>query len=107
VSGSQRGREPTLGTAFATSRRAGEAPTPAALREAYTAGMRSFPAVVERCPDTGLFVGHVPGFAGAHTQAASLDELQENLREVIALLLEEGEPTLSSELVGVVQVQVP
>jgi predicted RNase H-like HicB family nuclease len=68
--------------------------------------MRSFPAVVERCPDTGLFVGHVPGFAGAHTQAASLDELQENLREVIALLLEEGEPTLSSELVGIVQVQV-
>jgi len=68
--------------------------------------MRSFPAVVERCPDTGLLVAHVPGFAGAHTQAASLDELQENLREVIALLLEEGEPTLSSELVGIVQVQV-
>jgi predicted RNase H-like HicB family nuclease len=57
--------------------------------------MHSFPAVVERCPDTVLFVGHVLGFAGAHTQAASLDELQENLREVIALLLEEGEPTLS------------
>jgi predicted RNase H-like HicB family nuclease len=106
VSGSQRGREPTIGTADATSRRAGEAPTPAAWRGAYTAGMRSFPAVVERCPDTGLFVGHVPGFAGAHTQAASFDELQANLREVIALLLEEGEPTLSSELVGVVQVQV-
>jgi len=68
--------------------------------------MRSFPAVVERCPDTALFVAHVPGFAGAHTQAASLDELQENLREVIALLLEAGEPTLSSELVEVVQVQV-
>lgn len=68
--------------------------------------MRSFPAVVERYPDTGLFVAHVPGFAGAHTQAASLDELQENLREVIAMLLEEGEPTSSSELVGIVQVQV-
>lgn len=51
-------------------------------------------------------MAHVPGFAGAHTQAESMDELQDNLREVIALLLEEGEPTLSSELVGVVQVQV-
>lgn len=80
--------------------------TRAAWRGAYTTRMRCLPAVVERCPDTGLFVAHVPGFAGAHTQAASLDELQENLREVIALLLEEGEPTLSYELVGIVEVQV-
>jgi predicted RNase H-like HicB family nuclease len=104
--GSNRRREPAIGTGPAKSHRSSECATPAAWRGAYTAGMRSFPAVVERCPDTGLFVGHVPGFAGAHTQAASLDELQENLREVIALLLEEGEPALSSELVGVVQVQV-
>jgi predicted RNase H-like HicB family nuclease len=68
--------------------------------------MRTFPAVVERCPDTGLFVAHVPGFAGAHTQAETLDEVHRNLREVIALLLEDGEPTFSSELVGIVQVQV-
>lgn len=68
--------------------------------------MRTFPAVVERCPDTGLCVAHVPGFSAAHIQAETLDELQRNLSEVIALLLEEGEPTLSSELVGVVQVQV-
>jgi len=106
VSGSQRRREPAIGTGFAEGRRSSEGATPTAWSRAYTAGMRSFPAVVERCPDTGLLVAHVPGFAGAHTQAATLDELQENLREVIALLLEEGEPTLSSELVGVVQVQV-
>jgi predicted RNase H-like HicB family nuclease len=37
--------------------------------------MKSFTAVVERCPDTGLYVGYVPGFAGAHSQADSLDEL--------------------------------
>lgn len=30
--------------------------------------MRTFTAVVERCPDTGLYVGYVPGFPGAHTQ---------------------------------------
>ena len=46
--------------------------------------MRAFTAVVEKCPDTGLYIGYVPGFPGAHTQAASLDELQVNLREVIA-----------------------
>ncbi len=68
--------------------------------------MRSFPAVVEKCPETGLFVGYVPGFPGAHTQGETLDELHRNLREVIELLLEDGEPRLSSELVGVYTVQV-
>ncbi len=53
--------------------------------------MKLFPAVVERCPDTGLYVGYVPGFPGAHTQAETLDELQRNLREVIEMLLGEGE----------------
>ena len=42
-------------------------------------------------PETGFLVGYVPGFAGAHSQAESLDELQRNLREVIELLLEDGE----------------
>ncbi len=62
--------------------------------------MRTFTAVVEKCPDTGLYIGYVPGFAGAHTQAETLDELQRNLREVIEMLLEEGEPSLEGEFVG-------
>lgn len=62
--------------------------------------MRSYTAVVERDPQTGLYVGHIPGWPGAHTQAASLDELQRNLREVIELLLEDGEPQLEAEFVG-------
>ncbi len=53
--------------------------------------MRNFSAVIERDPDTGLFVGFVPGFPGAHSQGATLDELNANLREVIAMLLEDGE----------------
>jgi predicted RNase H-like HicB family nuclease len=57
--------------------------------------MRIFTAVVEKCPDTGLYVGYVPGFPGAHTQAETLDELQRNLHEVIEMLLEDGEPTLA------------
>ncbi len=36
------------------------------------------------------YVGSVPGVPGAHTQAATLDELRENLREVIELLAENG-----------------
>ena len=56
--------------------------------------MRNFAAVIERDPDTGLFVGFVPGFPGAHSQGATLDELNANLREVISMLLEDGEPVL-------------
>jgi predicted RNase H-like HicB family nuclease len=62
--------------------------------------MRTYTAVVERCPDTGLYVGRVPGFPGAHSQGDTLDELDANLREVIAMLLEDGEPHLDSEFVG-------
>ena len=62
--------------------------------------MRTFTAIVEKCPDTGLYVGYVPGFPGAHTQAATLDELQNNLREVIEMLLEDGEPALETEFIG-------
>ena len=62
--------------------------------------MKSFTAVIERCPDTGLYVGYVPGFPGAHSQGESLDELQRNLREVIEMLLEDGEPSLEAEFVG-------
>ena len=51
---------------------------------------RTFTAVVERCPETGLFVGFVPSFPGAHTQAETLDELKANLREVVTMLLEES-----------------
>ena len=50
--------------------------------------MRSYTAVIERCSATNLFVGYVPGFPGAHSQGATLDELRANLREVIAMLLD-------------------
>ena len=68
--------------------------------------MRNFSAVIERDPQTGLFVGFVPGFAGAHSQGATLDELNANLTEVIVMLLEDGEPELDSEFMGVQTVVV-
>ena len=68
--------------------------------------MRSFTAIIEKCPETGLYVGYIPGFPGAHSQGVSLDELHENLKEVIAMLLEEGEPAMESEFVGIQTVDV-
>lgn len=68
--------------------------------------MRTFTAIIERCPDTGRFVGFVPGFPGAHSQGETLDELNENLSEVIAMLLEDGEPELEPEFVGTRTIQV-
>lgn len=62
--------------------------------------MKVYTAVIEKCPETGLYVGHVPGFIGAHSQGSTLDELHENLREVIEMLLEDGDPDLQAEFVG-------
>jgi predicted RNase H-like HicB family nuclease len=68
--------------------------------------MKVFTAVVEKCPDTGLYVGYVPGFPGAHTQGETLDELNKNLKEVIEMLLEDGFPKLETEFVGTQTVMV-
>jgi predicted RNase H-like HicB family nuclease len=69
-------------------------------------GMRTFNVVVERDPETGIYVGYVPGWPGAHTQGKTLDELQVNLQEVLAMLLEDGDPKLEAEFVGVQTIKV-
>ena len=68
--------------------------------------MRTFTAVIERCPETGLCVGHVPGFPGAHSQGETLDEVRANLQEVVAMLSEDGEPELAAEFVGLQTISV-
>ncbi len=62
--------------------------------------MHNYTAVIERDADTDLFVGYVPGWPGAHSQGATVDELLANLAEVVEMLLEDGEPTLDAEFVG-------
>lgn len=62
--------------------------------------MHTYTAVVERCPDTGLYVGYIPGFAGAHSQGETLEELNRNLREVVEMILDDGTPTMEAEFVG-------
>jgi predicted RNase H-like HicB family nuclease len=69
--------------------------------------MRTYTAVIEKCPDTGLYVGYVPGFHGAHSQGETLDALHRNLQEVIGMLLEDGEPPLDAQYVGTQTVTVP
>lgn len=68
--------------------------------------MKTYTAIIERCPDTRLYIGFIPGFPGAHSQAESLDELQRNLQEVVSMLLEDGEPKLEVEFVGLQTVAV-
>jgi len=52
--------------------------------------MKTFSAVVEKCSQTGLYVGYAPSLPGAHTQAETLDELKKNLCEVLSMLLEDS-----------------
>ena len=64
---------------------------------------------IEKDPETGLYVGFVPGIPGAHTQAETLDELQKNLKEVVELCLEEMDTESKNnlpEFVGIQQVEV-
>ena len=66
----------------------------------------NFTAVVEHCKVTGLYVGCVPGFTGAHSQGKTLDELNKNMQEVIAMLLKDGMPELETEFIGTQQIAV-
>lgn len=67
---------------------------------------REFNVVVERDAE-GFYVASVPGLHGCHTQARSLDELMERIKEAIALCLEvEGETTETLDFVGVQRVRL-
>ena len=70
--------------------------------------MTTLTAVVEQDPETGLYVGIVPGLPGAHSQGATLDELMANLKEVVELVLEEDQGLKDNlpRFVGVQQIEV-
>ena len=64
---------------------------------------------IEKDVESGLYVGIVPGIPGAHTQAATLDELRSNLQEVIELCLEEMDSESKQHLpvfVGIQQLEI-
>jgi predicted RNase H-like HicB family nuclease len=65
-----------------------------------------FDVVIERDSE-GYYVATVPVLPGCHTQARSLDELSERIREAIELYLEvEGEAPEPLEFVGIQRVTV-
>jgi len=70
--------------------------------------MKTFTAYVEWDPEMKLYVGIVPGIPGAHTQAATLDELRINLKEVLELCLEEQSVSIDEfpNFVGIQQIEV-
>ena len=71
--------------------------------------MKTFTAYIEQDPETGFYIGIVPGIPGAHSQAATLDELQKNLKEVLELCLEEYKGACENlpRFVGLQQIEVP
>ena len=70
--------------------------------------VRTFTAYIEHDSDSNLYVGIIPGIPGAHTQGATLDELQKNLKEVLELCLEEFSGRIEElpHFVGVQQLEV-
>ncbi|MEK0178774.1 MAG: type II toxin-antitoxin system HicB family antitoxin [Oscillatoriales cyanobacterium] len=68
--------------------------------------MKTFTAIIEKDSDTKLYVGYIPGFPGAHSQGESLDELHENLREVIEMLLEDDTLVIQTEFIGTQQIVI-
>jgi len=80
--------------------KAGRRPPRANRGSSRPVRVRDFTAVIERCSRTRLLVGWIPGFAGAHSQGATQAELMRNLHEVVAMLLEDGDPRIESEFVG-------
>jgi len=65
--------------------------------------------VIEWDEESKMYVAFVPGLPGAHTQAASLDELKKNVQEVIELCVEEAKSrgeTDFPEFVGVHNIEI-
>ncbi len=79
---------------------------PIFLQSFKWAAYKNLYTIIERCPETGLYVGYIPWFQGAHTQAESLDELNVNLREVIEMLFEDGDPIIEAEFMGIQNIVV-
>lgn len=69
---------------------------------------RTFTAVIEFDPESKMYIGTVPALPEAHTQAPSLDLLNERLKEVIELCLEHRgiESDDETRFVGLQQISV-
>jgi predicted RNase H-like HicB family nuclease len=67
---------------------------------------RQFDVVIER-DEEGYYIASVPQLPGCHTQARSLDEVTERIREAVELRLEvTGAPEQTIEFVGIQRVTI-
>ena len=67
---------------------------------------RQFDVVIERDGE-GYYVASVPQLPGCHTQARSLDEVTQRIREAIELCLEEeGAPEQTLEFFGIQRITI-
>ncbi len=67
---------------------------------------KQFDVVVERDSD-GCYVATVPALRGCHTQARSLDELMERIKEAIELCLEvEGAQGDTLDFIGIQRITI-
>ena len=66
----------------------------------------TYTIIIERCLETGLYIGSVPSFPGAYSQGKTIDELDQNMKEVIKMLFEDGEPEMQTQYVGTKSVVV-
>jgi len=68
--------------------------------------------IIEQDED-GLFVADVPAFRGCHTQGRTFEEAIENIKEVIAICVEElrqeGKPIEAAypEVIGIKSLEIP
>lgn len=74
-------------------------------RKASRSRHRMFSVIIERDAE-GWYVGSVPELRGCHSQAKSLDQLLDRVREAIALCLEAKDPGSPAEFVGVQRIAV-
>jgi len=65
-----------------------------------------FDVVIERDGE-GFYVASVPQLTGCHSQATSLDEVMNRIREAVELCLEvEGVPPQTLEFIGIERITV-
>jgi len=72
-------------------------------REAEAMERREFYVLIEKDED-GFYVGEVPGLNGCYSQGRTIDELMQNIREAIALCLEEDPDQQQPEFIGLQRV---
>lgn len=66
---------------------------------------QEFYVMIERDED-GMYVGEVTQLPACYSQGRTIDELMDNMREVIALCLEEMSEVPVSEFVGVQRITI-